>query len=88
MFKKETLQKIKVPAFLLLLATVVCALSFGYAEGIGIVFLLIQQFMALLTAYLFVIKPQRAHVHIWVNYFIWFLLNNIGAIAGSVSGQI
>lgn len=87
MFKKETLQAVRLPAFLLFAATVLCALAFGYANGIGIVFLVIQQMVALLTAYLFVIRPQRAHVHIWVNYFIWFLLNNLGAIASALGLQ-
>ncbi len=86
MFKKETLQEVKLPAFLLFAVTIVCAFAFGYADGIGVVFLLIQQFMALLTAYLFAIRPQRAHVHVWVNYFIWFVLNNLGAIASAVQG--
>lgn len=81
MFRKETLRQVALPAFCMLAATVACAFLFGYAGSIGVVFLLIQQFFALLSGYFAVIRPGRGRTHLFINYFIWFLLPNIGSIA-------
>lgn len=88
MFKKETLRQIRLPALFMFAATVLCALSFGYADGIGIVFLFIQQLFALITCYAFVIVRNRGRVHVWVNYIFWFLMLNIGSIAEAVGWKV
>ena len=83
MFSKETLEQVTAPSLVLLIVTILCTLITepNFELGPFIVFLFIAELLALLTGYSAVIVRGRARKHLWINYFIWIVLFNLGRVA-------
>lgn len=78
------LKSLKFPALFLLFASLACSFIFEY--DMGLIPILIQEALAFVFA-AGLVKLGKGNTAIWINYIIWFLLLNTGAIANAIGLQ-
>ena len=91
--KGENFKRTLFPILACVLVTFLCSLisgefaAFGQSTELSIVIVgthiltqLIFQVLALFTCWLFVLRPNRADIHVWINYLVWMLIMNLGKL--------
>lgn len=92
MFSKQNLSSVKLPAltFLLITVLVMCIQNpptvypLFFLVGTLIYLLipnLLWQFFAYLSCWAFVLRRGKPQNYVWINYFIWIVIANLGAIS-------
>ena len=90
---RENLGRTLLPIIASVLVTLLCSIISGEFAALGqstelniviigthILTQLIIQILALFTCWLFVLRPNRADIHVWVNYLFWMFIMNLGKL--------